>query len=74
MCPFYDYSCDHCKIIEEVMKSVTESESPESCPVCKRQMVKQLAAVAVHGGFYDKRLSLPARNKPGTREGTEDGN
>jgi len=52
--PIYEYKCNNCNIVKEVMHKI--SESPEVlCPECKKNMSRLISASAFHlkgSGWY----------------------
>lgn len=44
MCPMYDYQCDDCKALEEVIVPLSECDEPRQCGTCGGEMHKCLSA------------------------------
>lgn len=40
--PLYEYSCDDCKLIFELMRNVDET-SPVTCPKCQKEAKKMVS-------------------------------
>lgn len=52
--PKYDYRCDSCDTVVEILKSINDSNS-EMCQVCGKEMAKVYGSVGVTfkgSGFY----------------------
>jgi len=49
--PIYDFECDDCKALEEVMCSYEKSEQPLPCGTCGGEMHKKVSSTK---GVYAK--------------------
>ena len=43
--PIYEYRCDECKHVFEMIRSVSESDQELHCPICKSPKVSRLMSV-----------------------------
>jgi len=44
--PVYEYLCPHCKRVFELMRPMSESDEPASCPECKAVSPKLISVFA----------------------------
>jgi len=61
--PFYDYKCDDCNYVIEVVKSIKD-ESPVNCKKCKKQMRKLITNVSFKlngSGWFKDGYSKPKK-------------
>lgn len=42
--PYYDYQCPICKHETEIVKKISEYDSPEQCPKCYNEMDRLISA------------------------------
>jgi putative FmdB family regulatory protein len=71
--PVYEYFCDDCRGVFELLRPVRESSNPQPCPVCdadsKRLMPTEFAAYVVREGLPRR---IPDTGKYWTSEGLSD--
>jgi len=65
----YEYFCQNCKIEFEIMRPMSESDRPASCPKCGAECQKLVSGFGSKTGSYIQAAGKPLRSQRGDEEG-----